>query len=144
MTWVVLLRLCRTQRRILFIHCFKMFQLLCTRVNAASTLTQHAPSKGSVATRRHGSCDAIGYIKSCLWLWLGNGRICGRGARLGLPVSLQTARGRNDAEIVWRCQVELERGRGCRSGAKGFHKHMVTEWLPTAEMCDYSSQTSQS
>lgn len=95
-----------------------MFQLLCTRVNAASTLTHHAPSKGSVATRRHGSCDPICYIKPRLWLWLGNDRICGRGARLGLPVSFQTARGRNDAEIVWRCQVERERGRGGKEGGE--------------------------
>lgn len=118
--------MCRTQMRILFIHWFKMFQLLCTRVNAASTLTQYAPSKGSVATRRHGSCDAIGYIKSRLWLWLGNGLICGRSIRHGLPVSLQTARGRNDAEIVWRCQVEMERGR--RGGVWVGQKASISTW----------------
>lgn len=128
-----------------------MAQLLCTRVNAAFTLTQQAPSTGSVATQRCGSCNAIGYIKSHSWLQLGSGRIGGRGVQLSFSVSLQTARGRNDAEIVWRCQVErkregetvgvdIQQGSGGESGAKGFQKHTVTEWLFTAEMCDLSSQ----
>lgn len=89
-----------------------MAQLLSTRVNAAFTLTQQAPSMGSVATQRYGSCNAIGYIKSHSWLQLGSRRIGGRGVQLSFSVSLQTARGRNDAEIVWRCQVERKEGGG--------------------------------
>lgn len=105
-----------------------MFQLLCTRVNAASTLTQHALSTGSVATRRHGSCNSIGYIKSHPWLWLVIDPGCGRSFRLSLPVSLQTARGRNDAEIVWRCQVEMERRRGRRRGGGAGQTASISTW----------------
>lgn len=104
-SWVFLLQPCSTHRLNLFLQSFqslKIFQLLCARV--------HAPSSDSVATRRHGSCSAIGYIKSRPRLWLAGGWVCGRGARLSFPLSLQTARGRNDAEIVWRCQVEMEGG----------------------------------
>lgn len=48
---------------------------------------------------------------------LGGGGIRGRGVRLGFPVALQKEPGKNDAEIVRRCQVEMERGRRDAHGA---------------------------
>ena len=107
-SWVFLLLPCSSNWLMLFLQSLKIFLLLCARA--------HAPSSASVATRRHGSWAAIGSSRSRPWLPLAGGWVCGRSDRLSFPLSLQTARGRNDAEIVWRCQVEMEGG-GCSRGA---------------------------